>query len=72
MFAYASKSTDLVLFDGSSHICSIDSTIVKVGEVLDVGQHIAAIIWGSCNGVLSQIDEPQLLELPQVHDIVKG
>ena len=63
---------DLVLFDGSSHVSSIDSAVVEIGEVLDVGQDIAAVVRRSCNRVLCQIDEPQLLELPQVHHIIKG
>lgn len=63
---------DLVLFNGSSHISSIDSAVVEIGEVLDVGQDIAAVVRRSCNGVLCQIDEPQLLELPKVHHVIEG
>lgn len=66
------RETDLMLLHGSGYINSIDSPVVQVCETLDVGQHIAAVVRGSSNGVAGQVDQPQLLELPQVHDIVKG
>lgn len=68
----ALRATDLMLLHGSSHISSIDSPVVQVCEPLDVGQHIAAVVRGGSNGVAGQVDQPQLLELPQVHDIIKG
>lgn len=63
---------DLMLLHGGSYISSIDSPVVQVCQILDVGQHIAAVVSCSSNGVAGQIDQPKLLELPQVHDIVKG
>ena len=61
-----------MLFYGRCHISSDDTAVVQVSEVLDVGQHIAAVIRGRRNGVAGQVDQPQLLKLPQIHDIVKG
>ena len=61
-----------MLLNSSCHICRVDSPIVQIGEVFDMGEHIAAVVRGRSNGVPSQIDQPQLLELPQVHDIVKS
>ena len=54
------------------HISSIDSAVVQVSEVLDVRQHVAAVVRSSSNGVACQVDQPQRLELAQVHDVVKG
>lgn len=68
----ALNATDLMLLHGSSYISSIDSPVIQVCEALDMGQHIAAVVRGGSNGVAGQVDQPKLLELPQVHDIIKG
>ena len=62
----------LMLFYGRSYISSIEPTIIQVCEVLDVGQHITAIVRGCRNGVAAKVHQPQLLELSQVHDVVEG